>query len=584
MRYSAGESFTPSKVPARGEASTARPGPAGRRRTPSPRRRRTPRPSRRAGPGRGRRTRSRRGRRGRSARLVVREQGAGRRGRSWRRGRGTRGRCRRRAAPGRTTPSASPMTSATSATRTSTRWSASSAGPCGTVPSRNHPTSAGSISATTTRRTRGSASTSASVNPRPSPPTSTLPGASCRASASRASARSLDVSRVSITNTPLARSSSVVDPSGSVRCRSTSSPRSDSARATSTAPPSSRQRHTNVVAMATDSYDVVSGAQGVLRRHRASAGCPQVGLLGATTDGMPDSMRTVRAARGAARVAWCRGSSCTTPGVTRAKVRARSGLVAGGASASSDLRRTPDRSPRRGSTGRRSSRAVRGRSSTALPRWRRRPGALRRAPRPRVSVPRGARSGGPRLDIRQTRRWRADDVVAVGIPRSRPAVAAIRAALWAAHGPAGRTRADHDRAAGPGPRREIAESSCCGSVATSAGCSCTPCCYDLLAGRSIPRRARRSRASAGGAGYPSPTARCVRQDDARAATTSTRTGTQWGWSSRSTASTTPGPEQVVGDALRQNSRSLSVTTSSCGSRCSASGSPDDVLRPDRSAP
>ena len=128
------------------------------------------------------------------------------------------------------------MTSATSATRTSTLGSASSAGPCGTVPSRNHPTSAGSISATTTRRTRGSASTSASVNPRPSPPTSTLPGASCLASASRASARSLDVSRVSITNTPLARSSSVVDPSGSVRCLSTSSPRSDSARATSTTP------------------------------------------------------------------------------------------------------------------------------------------------------------------------------------------------------------------------------------------------------------------------------------------------------------------------------------------------------------
>ena len=50
----------------------------------------------------------------------------------------------------------------------------------------------------------------------------------------------------------------------------------------------------------------------------------------------------------------------------------------------------------------------------------------------RVSVPRGARVRRARgLDIRQTRRWRPDDVVGVGVPRSRPAVAAVRAALWA---------------------------------------------------------------------------------------------------------------------------------------------------------
>ena len=51
----------------------------------------------------------------------------------------------------------------------------------------------------------------------------------------------------------------------------------------------------------------------------------------------------------------------------------------------------------------------------------------------RVSVPRGARvyrrlRG---VDVRQTRRWRADDVDATGLPRARPAVAAVRAALWA---------------------------------------------------------------------------------------------------------------------------------------------------------
>ena len=53
--------------------------------------------------------------------------------------------------------------------------------------------------------------------------------------------------------------------------------------------------------------------------------------------------------------------------------------------------------------------------------------------RVRVSVPRGAKvRRNRRYDIRQTRRWSADDVAPSGIPRSRPAVAAIRGALWAA--------------------------------------------------------------------------------------------------------------------------------------------------------
>lgn len=51
----------------------------------------------------------------------------------------------------------------------------------------------------------------------------------------------------------------------------------------------------------------------------------------------------------------------------------------------------------------------------------------------RVSVPRGARirrvAG---VDVRQTRRWAADDLVAgTGVPRSRSEVAAVRGALWA---------------------------------------------------------------------------------------------------------------------------------------------------------
>jgi very-short-patch-repair endonuclease len=53
--------------------------------------------------------------------------------------------------------------------------------------------------------------------------------------------------------------------------------------------------------------------------------------------------------------------------------------------------------------------------------------------RVRISVPRGARVYRrlPGVDIRQTRRWRADDVAPGGLPRARPAVAAVRAALWA---------------------------------------------------------------------------------------------------------------------------------------------------------
>lgn len=50
----------------------------------------------------------------------------------------------------------------------------------------------------------------------------------------------------------------------------------------------------------------------------------------------------------------------------------------------------------------------------------------------RVTVPRGARvRRTARFNIRQSRRWTADDIVMGGTPRSRPAVAAVRGALWA---------------------------------------------------------------------------------------------------------------------------------------------------------
>jgi very-short-patch-repair endonuclease len=51
----------------------------------------------------------------------------------------------------------------------------------------------------------------------------------------------------------------------------------------------------------------------------------------------------------------------------------------------------------------------------------------------RVSVPRGAkiRHRGTSVDIRQTRRWDPADLAPAGVPHTRPAVAAVRAALWA---------------------------------------------------------------------------------------------------------------------------------------------------------
>lgn len=50
----------------------------------------------------------------------------------------------------------------------------------------------------------------------------------------------------------------------------------------------------------------------------------------------------------------------------------------------------------------------------------------------RVSLPRGGQARRTRdFDIRQTRRWSADDVEQCGIPRTKPPVAAVRGALWA---------------------------------------------------------------------------------------------------------------------------------------------------------
>jgi len=50
----------------------------------------------------------------------------------------------------------------------------------------------------------------------------------------------------------------------------------------------------------------------------------------------------------------------------------------------------------------------------------------------RVSVPRGAQARRtPKYDVRQTRRWDHADRMPTGVPRARPAPAAVRGALWA---------------------------------------------------------------------------------------------------------------------------------------------------------
>lgn len=50
----------------------------------------------------------------------------------------------------------------------------------------------------------------------------------------------------------------------------------------------------------------------------------------------------------------------------------------------------------------------------------------------RISVPKGSRRRrGKGLNIHQTRRYRASDLMASGVPRTKPAVAAVHGALWA---------------------------------------------------------------------------------------------------------------------------------------------------------
>ncbi len=157
------------------------------------------------------------------------------RARRWPRGRGSRGRCRRRAAPGRTTR-AGPRRVRRRRRRPRPRPARRPAAPgragwCRHASSRRAP--ARSRRRPPSRRGSRPAPRASCSRARGRPPP--RPAGPRRGSrAAVASARSVLVSRVSITKTPLARSSSEVAAASSRRSRSTSSPRSDSARAIST--------------------------------------------------------------------------------------------------------------------------------------------------------------------------------------------------------------------------------------------------------------------------------------------------------------------------------------------------------------
>ena len=227
----------------------------------------------------GRRPDRRRAPPGRSARRVEREQRRGRRARRWRRGRGSRGRCRRRAAPGRTPPApAAAMTSRTSPTATSTavvgeqgravrdRAVAQPPDQRGLDLGDDHAAYALVGQHLRQREARGRAR-------RPAPRAGGRGGPAPRAPAP---ARCSSPGCPSRTPRWPAAPASVL-PSASVRCRSTSSPRSDSARATSTPPSSPTLRRTSyeLVAMATTSYDVVCRtvvATGTPSKHGATRG------------------------------------------------------------------------------------------------------------------------------------------------------------------------------------------------------------------------------------------------------------------------------------------------------------------------
>ena len=203
-------------------------------------------------------------------------------------------------------------------------------------------------------------------------------------------------------------------------------------------------------------------------------------------------------------------------------------------------------------------------------------------PRIRVSVPRGARVRRARgLDIRQTRRWAPDDVVGDGVPRSRPAVAAVRAALWARsnkqaalvmtmtvqQGLAGRSgdrRGDVAR-----PSRQ--------APAVPARRAARP-----AGRRSLPQRAR-VRRECRRRGIPEPTRQVVRRT-ALGRYVLDVVWEQWGVVVEIDGIQHTWADQVVGDALRQNEVTLGRRGRPARPPARPPGDAGPVLRPDHHRP
>ena len=177
----------------------------------------------------------------------------------------------------------------------------------------------------------------------------------------------------------------------------------------------------------------------------------------------------------------------------------------------------------------------------------------------RVSVPRGVLvRRAPGVDIRQTRRLVPDDLAPTGVPRTRPEVAGIRAALWAASDKQAtllltmavqQGLTTPERLGGQAltvPPRPAADADHRGDRRPAGR-------------RAVAGRARvRPRCVAARGSRARPPGRCA--GAAAGAGTSMCAGRRAAWWWRSTASSTSGPSTSSPDALRHNEVSLGSST------------------------
>ena len=179
----------------------------------------------------------------------------------------------------------------------------------------------------------------------------------------------------------------------------------------------------------------------------------------------------------------------------------------------------------------------------------------------RVSVPRGARirrtatlrhPADPPVGARRTR-------CPAGVPRTKPAVAAVRAALWARSDRQAALVLTHGRAAGAGNAERARGTSCCGSGATSVALLLHALVLRPGRRRPLARRAGRRCWCCGERGLPEPDRQVLQEGRARPLLP------RPGWDAWKLVVEIDGihhtwAENVVGDALRQNSLVLQGDT------------------------